>query len=111
MTAVQIGAWIAGVLGTLLGTGGVIKMFTIRAENQRLLAEAEKTGADTATVLSAAALSLVGPLQAEIERLSKKVVTLEAQIDAMSKKLEWANQLLIEHPEWTPPGGIRRNRG
>ena len=70
-------AQIFASIATLIGAGG---MLTANASRRKLVAEAGKSGADAASVLSAAALSLLDPAREQVEFLRTELMAARSEI-------------------------------
>lgn len=97
MTGGDILNGVALLIASIGGLGGVRYAVKARAEKRYIQAQAAKFGADAAQVLSGAAVSLLDPMRAEIDRLTQRVQTLQAQLDTLTSRLEHANTILAEH--------------
>lgn len=69
------------------GLGAIGYMLRFKAERKKLGADTGKIEADAVSVLTGTAVSLIAPLQAEIERLHKHVAELETLISEAKKEL------------------------
>lgn len=82
------------VLIALLSSGGVATVITLiadrrrhKAETAKAAAEAEKVEADTASQITAAALSLVEPLRCRIEVLEAERIAQDQQIAELEREV------------------------
>lgn len=69
------------------GVGALGYLLRFRAERRRLGADTGKIEADAVSVLTGTAVSLVVPLQAQIERLNQHVELLESQVAETKREL------------------------
>lgn len=90
--AVVTGSGVGGVLLTK-ASDWVISRATSKKVAQRLEAEAGKFDAEAVQAITSAAVALVAPLQAEVTKLTERVVALEDE----NKKTKTLLQLAIEY--------------
>lgn len=79
---------VVGVVGGLAGLGGILTAWFSR---RKIYAEAAKSGADSAQVLSAASIAMLQPMQSQITRLSNHLVESQARAETLDRKLRKTN--------------------
>jgi hypothetical protein len=76
---------------TVLGGGtAFIGFLKVRADKKKILAEADKTGADASAVVAATAISLLGPYTEQVRVLQERLTEANSQIDNLGVRLREA---------------------
>lgn len=68
------------IIGAVLGSGALTAVLTSLANRRKSKADAGKTYIDGAQVLSSAALALLAPFQAQVDRLASQVEKLTVDL-------------------------------
>jgi len=96
---VNIAQIIIGVITALGGLGATAAAFSARSTNRKLQAEAQKSGADAASVLSTTAVGLLAPMREQIvvmeghlRSANARIQELETQVRELTAELEQARR-------------------
>lgn len=85
---------IALIIAAIGGLAGVGSMVTALFNRKKIYAEAGKSGADSAQVLSAASVALLEPMQIQMARLSANLIESQNRVDSLDTKLTATNTKL-----------------
>lgn len=90
--------WVV-ILGAILGAGGLGSLGTlllVRPQRDKIAAEALKTKAEAADVITDQALALINPLHQEINRLASRLTATSEELDRAQKRVEELTRNLDE---------------
>jgi septal ring factor EnvC (AmiA/AmiB activator) len=90
VTPDEVFQWVA-LVGGLTGVGTFITAIYSR---KKILAEAEKSDADSARILSSSSVAMLKPMQTQITRLSQQLERSQNRADALDHKLRATNDEL-----------------
>lgn len=84
-------------IGTLLVTAGFgVGLFTIRAQNKKLTAEAHHLDISNVEVFTGAAKEMLGPLRTELKEARAELADAKEQIKELSAEVEHQRQVINE---------------
>lgn len=93
-------SWIAtNVLPWVLGGGfitSLVALLRVRSSNRKLNAEAGKTGADAAAVLSSSAVALLPAMNTQVAQMEARLTAANNTITELEGKLRSANTTIRE---------------
>lgn len=81
---------VAALAAALGGLAGLVALLTLKSTKRKLLAEADKSEADAAKVLSDTAVALLEPARLQVKSLREDLATAEAKVTALSTQLDLA---------------------
>jgi chromosome segregation ATPase len=81
---------VAALAAALGGVAGLAALLTLKSTKRKLLAEADKSEADAAKVLSDTAVALLEPARLQVKSLREDLATAEAKVTALSTQLDLA---------------------
>lgn len=98
MTLAELAQLVFTAIVAIGGSSSLVLVLRYRADRRKVLADAGKTDAEAAAVLSGAAITLLEPLQAEVSRLTTRVHELEARVATLTADLDAAHAQLARRP-------------
>lgn len=93
MTAAEIAAWVGGGTGLSGLAATAALLMRARPESKKLKAEAAKIVGDTYA-------ALVGSVNAQLDRMTTRVVEVEKKLDELEEREDRQERLLLVHERW-----------